>query len=670
MNAAFPDLATTRFVLPADVGLVAVRKLAPRHRAELGAADPDAVVLTRQGFRVTTRLVPAPLAALLAEFREPSLLTDAVLRFSQKNEEPALTILDLSFDALADLINGKILVASSSPAAKAASASLAIGDMFGEFEIEWIVRALDDSEVFRARTPDGTAVALKIARIEDAAETLAHEAATLAKLERGDTPRLLAQGIEGGRAWIATEWRDGVAITIAAQRARAARDRRTLHRLILGMLEAFERLHADGILHGDIHPSNILAGEGSADADITILDFGRARRVADAGKIDPYRTGIPHFYDPQLAAAVLDGVLPPASTPASEQFALATLAYRLATGHYPFRQSAEREEMLRRVVSGAFLPFAARGVDSWPGVETVLQRALAKAPEERFADVSEFAAAFRRAGRSLPRRGRPTACDAGLIDALASGGRVADVSPAAHAWLALRAALVRSDATLLAVAQLWAARGDEGWEYWAVAASVARSACDRTGEQRAIEGFLAAVSDTPDSASDAALLWAARMVDGADIRGLDAQQIRSWAVERLAAALSSNSVSEEALRAGLAHAGFGPVPWNDEIQKRLASEEGGSVWLWTEAWERLEDPGYLSRALSARRPSDKLGRGLACLRLYQVTGDPRWIRRVRRHLSQASHAADSLLSFELAMPSRMVAPPPAILSEIAKAGPS
>src|SRR5689334_73828 len=103
------------------------------------------------------------------------------------------------------------------------------------------------------------------------------------------------------------------------------------------------------------------------------------------------RSGIPHFYDPQMAGALLAGRLPPAVTAQSEQYAIAVLAYLLLTGLQPINTPAVHDELLQSIVHRPALPFAARGVPAWPEVEAVVGRALAKQPTERFPDVASLA---------------------------------------------------------------------------------------------------------------------------------------------------------------------------------------------------------------------------------------------------------------------------------------
>ena len=486
MIEAQPDITTTLFTLPPDAKFLQVSELSPRLRARIGAVEEGHSVITRPGFRVTTRLVPAPLAGLIAEFRVPSLLTDAVLRFARRHDEDPQDMLDLTFDALATLVEARILVPEGSPDALAPVPSLAVGQDFAGLEIEALVRSLEDSEVYRARGREG-AVALKIARDgrPNVKAMLANEARTLERLDGVDTPRLVDSGVERDRPYVAMEWCDGVSIATAAQQARASRDRRRLHAIVNRMLDAYARLHRQGVLHGDIHPGNCLLRD---DGRVVILDFGNARPIDEAMTLDPARTGIPQFFDPQMAAALLAGGLPPAATAASEQFALAVLAYVLLTGLHPIDAPAVHDELLQHIIERPPLPFVARGVAGWPEVEAVLGRALARNPEDRFPDVESFARAFSSA--RLPSDAAPRWPDAArrAFDTAIDSVRTLAPSdtPLEHAWFALRAALALEDAELLAAADLLVGRAGDGWAAKSIAVLVARARSDVRKENKAI----------------------------------------------------------------------------------------------------------------------------------------------------------------------------------------
>ena len=653
------DLTTTLFVLPPDAKLLPINELAPRLRAKLGPVDGKQVVVTRPGFRVTTRLVTSPLAALLAEFRSASLITDAVMRFSKSYEQDAFDILDLSFDALTSFIDGRTLVVADSPDAQAAEPSLAAGQAVDGMEVEHLVRSLDDTEVYRVRMGSGESAALKIARDERAEATLSREAKILEQLGGGDSPALLHDGTYENRKWLAMEWRDGVPIAVAAQQARASGDRTQLHRLAVRLLDAYTRLHERDVVHGDIHTGNVLVDD---TGKITILDFGRARLITDSVSSDQNRAGIAHYYDPQMAAALLAGIISPAASKTGEQFALATLVYLLLTGLQTIDPVAEQTELLQRIVTRPMLPFAARGVDAWPRVEAVLRQALAKNENERFSSTAAFAQAFRKAGvmRRLSKSNNPAIEQ--IISTLKMGDPMTGAKPHFLAWLALRGALILSDAELLAIADLWVARSTGCFEACRVAAAVAHARSDRRAERDAINKFFAAANElTGYSEKCRALIYAAHILDGTEARASELGMLRKWVRRSIDELRGPMKTNEAWIHATLALNRTGAASLPSELYNQLDLLDGGSVWLWGLAYEVLQQPEYLERALSAVRPPEPLFRGLAYLRLHQLTGEMRWVSAARRILTRSNRAAPdvgtALLSIELEMPARAVTPP-------------
>ena len=675
MTDTYPDLATMRFILPPDAKFLPVSELSARLRARIGPVEAGQSVITRPGFRVTTRLVPGLLADLIAEFHAPSLLTDAVFRFARRHDQDPFATLDLAFDALATLVEARILVPPESPDALAPTPSLAAGQEFAGFEIEALVRSLEDSEVYRAQGRGGVFAALKITRDDrpSVVAMIANEARVLGRLGGTDSPKLLGDGNEGGRAYVAMEWCDGVSIAVAAQKARAARDRPRLHDLVGRMFDAYGRLHQQGVLHGDIHPGNCLIRD---DGRVVILDFGNARSIDDARTVDPMRSGIPQFYDPQIAGAMLAGLLPPAVTTASEQYAIAVLAYLLLTGLQPINSPAVRDELLPRIVRWPVLPFAARGVPTWPEVETVVGRALAKQPADRFPDVGSLARAFSSAGLppDIPPRW-PTAAQRAFDTAIEAVRSLAPLpEPADHVWFALRAALALEDAELLAAADILVGLAGPGWAVQSVAALVARARSDSRMESRAIAGFLAAAERLPDGPEvGAAILAAASVLDGAMSRSPDAAELAGWAARRLDRLMLTPSligpdacISDPLLTyVALSLGKTGTVAVRADLPARLealSEMHAGDVWLWALAHDIFGDDRFKALALASRLPSKPLRRGFALLRLHQLTGDMHWIADANHVVARAPTVRlpgldTALLMAELKAPERVILPP-------------
>lgn len=533
MSPATLDLTTTPLTLPADAKILAVHELSPRLRARIGDGGDGQSVVTRPGFRITARMLPAALTALVCEFRTPSLVTDAVVRFAHAHAQSPEETIDLAFDALAALVEARILVPEGSPDATAPEATLAAGQSWAGVEIAALVRGLEDSELYRGVAADGTPVALKIGREGQAAiaSTLAREARVLAALDGDGAPRLLDAGYDRGRPYLVMTWCDGVAVSVAAQQARSAGDRRRLRALAADVAAAYARLHDRGVLHGDVHPGNCLVGD---DGRIVVVDFGSASPVEAPALPDPTRAGIPQFHDPQMAAALLAGTLPLAADVLAEQYAVAALVHLLVTGVPPTGVTAERVALLQAIVAQPLPAFASQGVAAWPSLEQVLARALAKAPADRFVSMTAFADAIRAA--ALPRARRPGRRRAFSRAAMALDGQLAsiaeagaDVRTAEHAWLALQAALAFEDPQWLALAEVLLDGAPETWQAHAVAVAIARARSDTRRELRAAEALIALGSaDSAVPAPAGALRAAATLVRVAPWHGPACERLRHW----------------------------------------------------------------------------------------------------------------------------------------------
>lgn len=637
MEHQIPDITETLFILPPDAKLLPLSELSHRLRSKIGPVEGSQSVITRPGFRITTKLVPDPLAGLINEFREPSLLTNAVLRFSRTHNQEPMAMLDLAFDALATLVGARILVPKGINDALGIVPSFGAGQTFADVEIESLVRSLEDTEVYLGRQSNGDAVAIKIARDDrpDIGSVLANEIRILELLDGMDTPKVLHHGKYRERAFIVLEWCDGVPITVAAQHARAARDLQRLHDLVKNLLEAYGRLHTKGILHGDIHPDNCLV---RTDGRVVLIDFGSARLNNENSVVDPMRVGLPNFYDPLMANALLNREMPPAATAASEQFSISVLAYMLMTGVYPIDTAAVQDELLRNIIDRPPLPFAARGITAWPSVEEILSRGLAKNPAERFRAVVDMADAFASTSREpdppqFDWRQAEIELDRPIEDI--KNLQSAHTDRLLQVWVALRASLAMEDAELLAAADVLTGWISPCWSKQLVVAKVAQAQSDSWAERQAIETFLGTADVVSDDSEAASVITAAaEIITGTASRNAATDMLANWASNRLEwfmAVSDPNRASDTEVLLVLAALSLTKtraiaIPtWLKGNLELLSMISEGNVWLWGLAYDVFADQRYKTLALAAKLPEDPVDRGFAFLRMHQLTGDMHWI---------------------------------------------
>jgi eukaryotic-like serine/threonine-protein kinase len=142
--------------------------------------------------------------------------------------------------------------------------------------------------------------------------------------------------------------------------------------------------HRKGIVHRDIKPENILLEDGHA----IVADFGIARAVQADGGGALTKTGMslgtPTYMSPEQAFAEkdIDG--------RSDMYSLACVLFEMLTGEPPFTGPNAQAIMARHSLSEVPSMQIVRATIP-DEVEDVVQKALSKAPADRFATVDEFA---------------------------------------------------------------------------------------------------------------------------------------------------------------------------------------------------------------------------------------------------------------------------------------
>ncbi len=148
--------------------------------------------------------------------------------------------------------------------------------------------------------------------------------------------------------------------------------------------------HRHQIIHQDVKPSNFLIRSNETHPqlpDLLLADFGVAKFTSASASVSQSSRGTPTYMAPEQWSGQ--------PVAASDQYALAIMTYQLLTGSLPFQGRQEQVMFMHFSVQPP--PPSVLNARILKDVDTVILRALAKKPEERFASISAFANAFEQA---------------------------------------------------------------------------------------------------------------------------------------------------------------------------------------------------------------------------------------------------------------------------------
>jgi tetratricopeptide (TPR) repeat protein len=257
-----------------------------------------------------------------------------------------------------------------------------LGDRFvlqgllGQGGMGTVYRALDERS--------GSAVAIKLLSTTNAqAEARFHrEAEALACVSHPGIVRYIAHGrAPDGQPYLAMEWIEGE--DLCAHLERGPLDVKTALRLAGQLVNALAVVHAQGVIHRDIKPQNVLLSQGDPLRPV-LVDFGVARQTTEA-KLTVTGTvlGTPQYMAPeQIQGGQVDARL--------DLFALGCVLYECLSAQPAF--SGEHVvAVLAKILVERPQPLSDLGIHVPSEVESLMLDLLAKPREHRPANAMEVA---------------------------------------------------------------------------------------------------------------------------------------------------------------------------------------------------------------------------------------------------------------------------------------
>ena len=169
--------------------------------------------------------------------------------------------------------------------------------------------------------------------------------------------------------------------------------------IMVQLVSALEHAHSKGIVHRDVKPANILCPTATS---IKVTDFGVARFDA-IGLTHPNgigAIGTPNYMSPeQFLGRPVDG--------RSDLYASGVILFEMLTGAKPF-VARELPELMRKVLNDRPPALSTLRPGNWRHLDEVVQRALARNPDDRFQTAHDFISALNGAIEATGTDNRPS----------------------------------------------------------------------------------------------------------------------------------------------------------------------------------------------------------------------------------------------------------------------
>jgi YVTN family beta-propeller protein len=373
-----------------------------RARAEIAIGGHSAVISELEGLTARHPLRERMWASLMLALYRSGRQAEALAAYEQARQVLAD---ELGTDPSADLqqLHQQILrrdpaldLVAPSTEPRPSRGDLQPGTEFAGYRIERILGRGGMGVVYLAEHAGlHRRVALKLLApqlADDAAfrDRFIRESQLAASLDHPNVVPIYEAGETDGRLFMAMRYVEGTDPgTLISTRGPLELDRAIS--IVAQVADALGAAHRKGLVHRDVKPGNILIAqtEGEGVEHVYLSDFGLTKRTASDSRITT--TGqfvgtLDYAAPEQFEGRSLDA--------AADVYSLGCVLYECLIGAPPFHRENDAAVMHAHLVATPPAPTATRS-DLPPAIDTVVARALAKRPRDRYPSASAFATALR-----------------------------------------------------------------------------------------------------------------------------------------------------------------------------------------------------------------------------------------------------------------------------------
>ncbi|MGB7589459.1 MAG: serine/threonine-protein kinase [Solirubrobacterales bacterium] len=277
-------------------------------------------------------------------------------------------------------------------------AELRAGDEFAGYRVEGVVARGGMGVVYRATQLDlDRTVALKLIAPEFAEDKqfrarFSRESQTAASIEHPNVIPIYEAGEEDGVLYLVMRFVAGSDLYELIEKE-GPMDLQRAVGIIEQVAEALDAAHEKGLVHRDVKPRNILVVSQGGRERVYLTDFGLTKSTASTSQMT--RTGqwlgtVDYVPPEQIEGGHLDA--------RSDVYALGCVLYECLAGRVPFARDSEVARLFAHVKDPP-PQLSAQRPDLPKALDEVIERAMSKAPEDRYPSAGDLGRALAAAAR-------------------------------------------------------------------------------------------------------------------------------------------------------------------------------------------------------------------------------------------------------------------------------
>jgi WD40 repeat protein/tRNA A-37 threonylcarbamoyl transferase component Bud32 len=207
---------------------------------------------------------------------------------------------------------------------------------------------------------------------------------------------------ESGEPFYAMKFVAGRSLADVIAETKTLQERLALLPHVLAVAEAIAYAHTERVIHRDLKPANVLVGDFG---ETVVIDWGLAKDLSQEGAVEPSVAVTPSHVDSSLTHQGMvvgtPAYMPPeqaagrAVDERADVYALGAILYHLLAGTRPY-DSGSSAQVIDQVVRGPPTPLAERQHGIPSDLLTIVAKAMARDPAQRYATARELAEDLRR----------------------------------------------------------------------------------------------------------------------------------------------------------------------------------------------------------------------------------------------------------------------------------